>query len=252
MKRVLSTAYALTAYAAFLGSFTALVLASAGLLPAIVPAVDAPPHREPCAALAIDLALMLAFAVQHSVMARAGFKRILTRALPAHLERSTFVLASAVCVAAIALAWAPIAGDVWDVQGAPGIALAVQGVAFAGFGLTFVASFAFDHFGLFGLKQGGRPAFQTPALYRVVRHPMMLGILIGVWAAPHLTVGHVVFAASLTAYVLVGVRFEERSLLRELGESYARYRAEVPMLLPWPRPSRTRAASGDAARGLAR
>jgi protein-S-isoprenylcysteine O-methyltransferase Ste14 len=107
----------------------------------------------------------------------------------------------------------------------------------AGFGLVVVASFAFDHFGLFGLRQGRRPEFRTPALYRIVRHPMMLGVLVGVWAAPRMTIGHVVFAASLTAYIMIGVYFEERSLLRELGESYARYRAEVPMVLPWPRPS---------------
>jgi len=246
MKRVLSTAYALVAYIAFLGSFTALVLASTGLLPAIVPAVDGPPRQGVGPALAVDVALVLAFGVQHTVMAREGFKRHLTRIVPEHLERSTFVLASALCAAAIAFWWAPIGGDVWNVQRGTGLGLAVQGIALAGFGLVVVSSFAFDHFGLFGLKQGGRPAF---ALYRVVRHPMMLGVLVGVWAAPQMTAGHVVFAASLTAYILVGVHFEERSLLRELGESYTRYRAEVPMLLPWPRPSREKAGSGTVSGG---
>ena len=244
MKRVFSTAYALVAYVAFLGSFAALVLASTGLLPAIVPAVDALPRQGVAPALAVDLALVLAFGVQHSVMAREGFKRLLTRVVPVQLERSTFVLASALCAAAIAFWWAPISGDVWAVHDDMGIALAVHAIALAGFGLVVVASFAFDHFGLFGLTQGGRPAFRTPALYRVVRHPMMLGFLVGVWAAPRMTIGHVVFAASLTAYVLVGVHFEERSLLRELGERYGWYRAEVPMLLPWPRPSRAKAIAG--------
>ncbi len=245
LKRVLSTAYALVAYVAFLGSFTALVLASTGLLPALVPPVDGPPRQGVAPALAVDLALVLAFGVQHTVMARDEFKRLLMRIVPAHLERSTFVLASALCAAAIAFWWAPVGGDVWAVQGGTGLALAVQGIALAGFGLVVVASFGFDHFGLFGLKQGGRPVFRTPALYRLVRHPMMLGVLVGVWAAPHMTLGHVVFAASLTAYILVGVQFEERSLLRELGESYARYRSEVPMLLPWPRPSREKAPEGN-------
>src|SRR6202012_3490697 len=171
-----------------------------------------------------------------SVMARAGFKRVLTRVVPRHLERSTFVLASAVFTAAIALAWAPIGGDAWALSGVAG--LAVQGVALAGGGRAVTAAYAFDHAALFGLKQGPPPAFRTPGLYRVVRHPMMLGMLIGVWAAPHMTIGDAVFAASLRAYVLVGGHFEERSLVRDLGESYARYRAEVPMLLPWPRPSR--------------
>jgi methanethiol S-methyltransferase len=250
MKRVLSTAYALVAYVAFLASFAALVLASTGLLPAIVPAVDGQPHQGSGLALAVDLLLVLAFGVQHTVMARGGFKRLLTRIVPEHLERSTFVLASSLCAAAIAFWWAPIGGDAWAVPNGAG-ALAVQGLALFGFGLVVVASYAFDHFGLFGLKQAGRPAFRTPPLYRVVRHPMMLGFLIGVWAAPHMTIGHVVFAASLSAYVLVGVHFEERSLLRELGESYVRYRAEVPMLLPWPRPSGARAPSATLVPGAA-
>jgi protein-S-isoprenylcysteine O-methyltransferase Ste14 len=236
MKTVLSTTYALVAYVAFLASFAALVLASTGLMPAIVPAVDGAPRPGVGPALTVDLALVLAFGVQHTVMARAGFKRLLTRVVPPRLERSTFVFVSAVFAAAIAFGWAPIGGDVWAVPGG-GLALAVQGLALAGFGLVVLASFAFDHFGLFGLRQDGPPAFQTPALYRLVRHPMMLGVLVGVWAAPRMTIGHLVFAASLTAYVIVGVHFEERSLMRELGESYARYRTEVPMLLPWPRPA---------------
>jgi methanethiol S-methyltransferase len=245
MKRLLSIAYALVAYLAFLGTFGALVLASTGVWPAMIPAVDGPPHLAAPLAVAIDLGLVLAFGVQHSVMARPGFKRLLTRVVPRSVERSTYVLVSAICVGAIAWFWAPIAGDVWMVDGK--LALIVQGLAFAGFGLTVVASYAFDHFELFGLKQmtDGRPEFRTPSLYRVVRHPMMLGILVGVWAAPHLTIGHVVFAASMTAYIVVGVYFEERGLLRDFGERYAAYRTQVPALLPWPRPSAASAAIAD-------
>lgn len=233
MKDLVARAYAVVAYLAFVLSFTALVLASTGLAPGLVPSIDAPPRLGAAAAAAWDVALVLAFGVQHTVMARPGFKRF----VPPKLERSTFVLASAVLVAAIAFAWAPIGGDVWSVGDRTGLALAVQAVAVGGFGLALVASFAFDHFALFGLTLGKAPAFATPPLYRVVRHPMMLGILIGIWAAPRLTLGHLVFALALTAYVIVGVRFEERSLLRELGERYASYQAEVPMLLPWPRPA---------------
>jgi protein-S-isoprenylcysteine O-methyltransferase Ste14 len=236
MKRLLSIAYALVAYMAFLGSFGALVLAATGVWPAMIQAVDAPPHLAASLAVAIDLGLVLAFGVQHSVMARPGFKRLLTRVVPLHLERSTFVLVSAICAGAIAYCWAPIAGDLWVTEGK--IAVVVQALAFAGFGLAVLASYAFDHFELFGLKQvSDRPEFRVPALYRVVRHPMMLGILVGVWAAPHMTIGHVVFAASMTAYIVIGVHFEERGLQRDFGQRYATYRAEVPMLLPWPRPS---------------
>src|SRR5262249_8352096 len=95
-------------------------------------------------------------------------------------------------------------------------------------------SHAIDHFELFGLKRAAHPTFRTPGPYRVVRHPMMLGTLVGVWAAPHMTIGHGVFAASMTVYILIGVHFEERALLRDLGERYVQYRAEVPMLFPWP------------------
>lgn len=236
MKRVLSVAYSLVAYVAFLASFAVLVLASTGAWPAMIPAVDGPFRLAAPLAVAIDFGLVLAFGVQHTVMARPAFERLLTRVVPSHLERSTFVLASDVCVGAIAWFWAPVGGDLWAVHGT--VALLVQALAFAGYGLAVVASFAIDHFALFGLKRAsGTTAFRVPALYRVVRHPMMLGILIGVWAAPHMTIGHVVFAASLTAYVVIGVHFEERALLREFGERYATYRTGVPMLLPWPRPS---------------
>jgi protein-S-isoprenylcysteine O-methyltransferase Ste14 len=236
MKRLLSSAYALGAYLAFLGTFSALVLASTGLWAAMVPPVDGPPHVVAPLAVAIDLGLVLAFGVQHSVMARPGFKRLLTLAVPAHLERSTYVLVSAICVGAVAWFWAPIAGDLWAMDG--NAAWLVQGLAFAGFGLTVLASYAFDHFELFGLKRmSDGPEFRTPLLYRVVRHPMMLGILVGVWAAPHMTIGHVVFAASMTAYIVIGVHFEERGLLRDFRERYEIYRTQVPALLPWPRPS---------------
>jgi protein-S-isoprenylcysteine O-methyltransferase Ste14 len=236
MNRLVSIAYALIAYLAFLGSFGALVLASTGLWPAIIPAVDGPQQLSAPLAIAIDLGLVLAFGVQHSVMARPGFKRLLTRVIPPHLERSTYVLASAICAGAIAYFWAPIEGDLWVAEGK--VAMGAQALAFLGFGFTTLATYSFDHFELFGLKQiSGRPEFRVPALYRIVRHPMMLGILVGVWAAPHMTMGHVVFAACMTAYIFIGVHFEERGLLRDFGERYANYRAEVPMLLPWPRPS---------------
>jgi protein-S-isoprenylcysteine O-methyltransferase Ste14 len=235
MSRIASTQYTLAAYLIFAGSFGALVLASTGLWPALVPPVDSAPRCGAPLALAVDAALVLLFGVQHSVMARAGFKRAFARVLPSQVERSTFVLASAACVWAIALEWAPIGGDVWAARTAAA-GFALQGLSLAGWSLMLAASFAIDHFELFGLKRpADRPIFRTPALYRIVRHPMMLGFVVGVWATPHMTVGHAVFAASMTAYVLVGVHFEERALLRELGDRYAQYRAEVPMLVPWPR-----------------
>lgn len=237
MSRAAAIAYGLFAYLAFVASFVVFGAAAAGPFPPL-PSVDGVPDWPAWAALALDLALVLAFGLQHTIMARRRFKERLARILPAHLERSTFVLASAICLGAIALFWRPIGGDLWAAHGAPAVAL--RGLALGGFGLALIASFALDHFQLFGLRQTLQPAsasvsppFSLPPLYRVVRHPMMLGILVGVWATPRLTVGHAVFAASLTAYILVGVAFEERELIREFGRRYAAYRAEVPMLIPW-------------------
>ena len=227
--------YRLLAYASFVASFTALILATTGL--ALVPSIDGPARLAGPVALAIDIGLVLLFAVQHTIMARPSFKRAFARVFPKTAERSTFVLASSACVAAIALGWSPIDGELWRVSGLAGMIL--MGLALAGFGLAGLSTFAFDHFELFGLRDSSaRPAFGIPLLYRFVRHPMMLGMLVGFWATPHMTMGHLVFALGLTAYVLVGVKYEERDLERTFGDDYARYRASVPSLVPWPRPKR--------------
>ncbi len=251
LARAAAVAYGVLAYLAFLASFTALVLAATGLVPSLVAPADGEPRLAWPAALAADLGLVAALGAQHSLMARAWWKKGLTRVLSRRVERSTFVLASSVAVGAMGVCWAPIGGDLWRITGPASLAL--RGAALAGFGLAGAATFAFDHLELFGLRQvlsRSEPApvpFRVPVLYRVVRHPMMLGFLVGFWATPHMTVGYLVLAAGLTAYVLVGVAFEERDLLRTFGEHYAAYRAEVPMLLPWPR--RTRAPGSEAAAG---
>ena len=249
MRRILPFCYSLLAYAAFLASFAAMVAATTGFERFGIRAIDGAPTQNGATAAAIDLALILAFGVQHSVMARERFKAVLNRWLPPVLERSTYVLASALALGAIVRWWSPIAGTLWTVDG-PVATWAFRGVSFMGYALVVASSYTFDHFELFGLKQGWAaahrrackaPEFRVPALYRLVRHPMMLGILVGVWAAPRMTWGHVLFAAAMTAYIRVGVVFEERGMARRFGDVYARYRAEVPALLPWPRPSRPRA-----------
>lgn len=246
LARAVAVAYGVLAYLAFLASFTALMLAATGLAPAVVAPVDGAPRLAWPGALAIDLGLLAGLGIQHSIMARAWWKNALGRVLPRRVERSTFVLASSTAVGAMALCWAPIGGDLWRAAGPA--ALALRGAALAGFALATAATFAFDHLELFGLRQvlsRSGPVlarFRVPPLYRVVRHPMMLGILVGAWATPRMTAGHLVLAAGLTAYVLLGLALEERDLLRTFGDRYAAYRAEVPMLLPWPRRRRPRDA----------
>lgn len=192
------------------------------------------------AAVVIDTALLALFAIQHSVMARQGFKRLLTRIVPPSAERSTYVLASNVCLIVLVLAWYPLTYDVWRVTAHPWAAvLTVTGLV--GWAIALVSTLLIDHFDLFGLRQvfarlrGRQPVehkFTTPLFYRAVRHPLYLGFLIAFWVTPRMTLGHLLFAAATTGYILAAVQFEERDLTRIFGEEYSDYRRRVPMLIP--------------------
>jgi methanethiol S-methyltransferase len=191
-------------------------------------------------AVIIDTALLGLFAVQHSVMARQGFKRVWTRIVPPSAERSTYVLASNACLIVLVAAWYPITHDVWRVTAHPwGAFLTV--ISLVGWAIALLSTLLIDHFDLFGLRQvfarlrGRRLAeheFATPLFYRVVRHPLYLGFLIAFWATPRMTLGHLLFAVATTGYILVAVQFEEHDLTRAFGEEYSDYRRRVPMLIP--------------------
>ena len=195
-------------------------------------------------ALLVDALLLGLFALQHSGMARAGFKERWTRVIPEPIERSTFVLAASLCLALLFWQWRPIGTAVlWDLsRGAPEVLLI--GLSFAGWLFVFLATLMIDHLDLFGLRQvwhafRGEPCarldFATPAFYRAVRHPIYLGFMVAIWATPLMTLGHLFFAAATTGYILVGIRLEERDLVRCHGDAYRRYRGRTPMLLPLPR-----------------
>jgi protein-S-isoprenylcysteine O-methyltransferase Ste14 len=194
----------------------------------------------------VNLGLLLAFGLQHSLMARPGFKRWLTQSLPAAAERSTYVLLSAFMIALICAFWQPLPGMAWRVEYPLPRWLLVGGYVL-GWGMAVWSTFLVDHFELFGLHQAWRhlrklaapaPVFREVSLYRVVRHPMQLGVLIGLWSTPEMSSGHLMLALGMTLYVLVGLYYEERDLLAELGGDYADYRERVPQLLPRPRPRR--------------
>jgi protein-S-isoprenylcysteine O-methyltransferase Ste14 len=191
-------------------------------------------------ALVVDALLLMLFAVQHSVMARPGFKRWWTRLVPAPVERSTYVLLATACLAVLMAFWRPLPGIAWDVPDGI-IRPALIGVSLAGWLIVLSSTFLINHLDLFGLRQviahtqGRRlPSYRfgTPLWYALVRHPIYLGFLLAFWAAPTMTVGHLVFAVATTGYVLVGIQLEERDLVHAFGDEYRAYRRRVPMLIP--------------------
>jgi protein-S-isoprenylcysteine O-methyltransferase Ste14 len=206
---------------------------------AVPKTLDSPAETPWERALAINLGLLSLFALQHSIMARRGFKRLLTRVIPAAAERSTYVLASSLALGYLFWKWQPLGGAVWQIDDPIGRGLLYAGFAI-GWALVLVSTFAINHFDLFGLRQvwrhvQGQPQsqlpFATPTLYRLVRHPLYVGWLFVFWSTPDMTITHAFFAAATTAYILIAVRFEEADLMKEHPE-YAVYRTRVPMIVP--------------------
>ena len=190
----------------------------------------------------VDTLLIGLFAIQHSVMARPGFKRWWTRIVPTSVERSTYVLFASFALLLLYWQWQPIPTPIWIVQD-PISAAVLDGIFWLGWVVLVVSTFLLNHFELFGLsqvfarlfgKQLSDPKFRTPLLYRYVRHPIYLGVLLAVWATPSMTVGHLLFAGMITGYILIGIQLEERDLVKQFGDQYRRYRQRAAMLIPFP------------------
>jgi protein-S-isoprenylcysteine O-methyltransferase Ste14 len=240
--------YGLAAYTAGLVALLYFIGFSGNLL--VPKSVDLGGSASWGHAVLIDLLLAL-FGVQHSVMARQGFKRWWTRLVPPAVERSTYLLATCAALALMFWFWLPITEPVvWQVKHGPGVALLWSGFAL-GWLLVLVSSFQIDHFELFGLRQvfarltrSELPdiRFCTPLLYRFVRHPLYTGLLLGLWCAPVMTAGRLLFAFGLSVYILIGIAFEERDLVRQFGGRYRSYRERVGMLFPRARSTRPAAA----------
>lgn len=238
LKRIVAFVYGAASYLAFL----ATLLYAIGFLGnvGVSKSIDSNPQDSLGKALLIDCALLGLFAVQHSVMARGWFKRMWTRVVPEAVERSTYVLFSSAALAVLFWQWRAIGGVVWSVESELGQAV-LMGLYALGLLIVLLSTFLIHHLDLFGLRQvylylRGVPytplQFRTPFFYRYVRHPLYFGWLLTFWAAPVMTVAHLVFAAMTTAYILVAIRWEEADLVRAHGESYRRYREQVPMILP--------------------
>ena len=228
------------------GAFVVVVAwAVAFLSGTVVPlTVDGPVRMATIPAAATDAALLLLFAVQHSVMARRPVKRALERWVPRALERTAFILATVGCLATLFVLWQPVEGWVWHVEGPWAVVLWSGFVA--GWVLTLTSTFLVDHLEFIGLRQTGWGApsgslatpFIQKGLYGIVRHPMMVGLLIAFWCTPRMSAGHLLFAVAASGYIAVGVRFEERDLRRDLGPEYDLYAERVPSLVPgWRRGS---------------
>ncbi len=242
MTRLLGFVYGHWAYAVFFAVFLYAVGFVAGL---VVPkTIDNGAAAPWTWAVIVDLVLMSLFAIQHSVMARPQFKRWWTHFVPKPVERSTYVLLASLALALLFWQWLPLPSVVWRVTD-PTLAAMLLGLSFVGWLMVLTSTFLINHFELFCLHQvsnnlSGKdmpvPRFRTPLFYRFVRHPIYLGFVIAFWAAPMMTLGHLLFAAVTTAYILVGIMLEEHDLIGLFGEEYRRYRQRVPMLVPWRKP----------------
>jgi len=254
-RRVLFFLYGCAAYALFLGTFLYAIAFVGGL--AVPAKLDGAATTPFLTALAIDAGLLALFAVQHSLMARRWFKERWTKFVPAEIERSTYVLFASLALDLLFWQWRPLGGVVWSVE-QPVVRTALWAVFGFGWLQVLVMTFYINHFDLFGLRQVWlqligreytRVPLATPAPYRVVRHPLYLGFLLGFWATPRMTVAHLVFALATTAYILVAIQLEERDLIHEHGAAYKQYRSLVPMLLPKLTGQRSSQAS-DAREGV--
>ena len=238
LKRILFFAYGTISYLIFFATF----LYAIGFIGnfGVPSTLDGAATGPLAISLAIDVALLTLFAVQHSVMARKWFKEWWTRLVPKPIERSTYVLFSSLALILLFVLWRPLGGVVWSVEDPAGRVVLRSLFAF-GWGLVLFSTFLINHFDLFGLRQVwrnllGQPQgglkFTTPGPYKIVRHPLYVGWLFAFWMTPVMTSAHLLFSIATTAYILLAIQFEERDLVREHGETYEKYRRSVPMLIP--------------------
>jgi len=241
VNRTLSFLYGALAYVVFFAVFLYMVGFVGNM--AVPKSIDSGPVVPIGKAILINVMLVGVFAVQHSIMARPAFKSWWTKIIPSHLERSTYVLLASLALALLFWQWRPMPTLLWNVE-QPVLRATLIGLSLAGWGVVMYGSCLIDHFDLFGIRQVylhlrnqpySHPPFAVRSLYRFVRHPLMVGVLMAVWFTPAMTAGHLLFAVLMTGYILVGVPLEERDIARRLGPEYVAYRTETPMFVPLPR-----------------
>jgi protein-S-isoprenylcysteine O-methyltransferase Ste14 len=241
MARILSLLFGVAAYLIFFATFLYLI-AFVGNLPWVPVTVDRGGAAGPVGlAVLVDVALIALFGLQHSIMARPGFKRAWTRIVPKPVERSVYVVAASLALILLFWLWRPIGGTVWSVDNAAGAAI-LWALFALGWLIVLVSTFLISHFELFGLAQvwhhlRGRgeappPAFRTPFFYRFVRHPLYSGFFLAFWATPHMSLGHLLLAAGVSVYMLIAIRYEEHDLVGAFGDDYRLYKERTGMLTP--------------------
>lgn len=242
LTRSLILTYAALSYAIGMGGLVFFILFVGGwdFLPFHIDSSEPP---SLAVALMVNTGLMLTLGLQHSVMARSGFKAAWTKIIPAAAERSTYVLLSGLVFLLISYQWRAIAGTIWDIENQLARNI-ITGIQFFGWGLVVVSSFLINHFELFGLRQAYYYCVEKPEpsqgftdryLYKTVRHPLQLGVLIGIWSTATMTMTHLTLSIAMTLYIFIGLHFEEKDLVATLGADYERYQGRVRMLLPVPK-----------------
>lgn len=236
-----SVLYVFVAYVLFLFSLVYLVgFVTNRYAPASIDSGVSLPLRD---ALRTNLLLLALFVLQHSGMAREGFKRVWTKIIPLHLERATYLIATALTLAVIFRYWEPMPERVWKFEH-PGALVAGQLLSWSGAFLIVLSAAVWSHAEFTGIRQlvcylRDRPfepeTFQERGVYRWVRHPMMLGVILWLWSTPSMSRGRLLFAAFMTAYIALAIRWEERDLVRKHGEAYRAYQRRVRALAPWRR-----------------
>ena len=239
MKKTLFLLYGVVAYVTFLLTFLYAIGFVDNLL--VPKSIDGTPQVPLLQAILTNAALLMLFAVQHSGMARPAFKRWWTKYVPEPIERSTYVMFSNVVMACMMIFWQPMGGVVWSIE-TEWIQVTLIALSLLGFTTVVASTFMLNHFDLFGLRQvwlnfRGKPythlSFNTPFLYKYVRHPLYFGFLIAFWSTPLMTITHLLFAIATTGYILVAIQFEENDLIKHFGEKYVQYRRQVAMIIPF-------------------
>jgi protein-S-isoprenylcysteine O-methyltransferase Ste14 len=238
MKRVITLTYGVVCYGIFFATFLYLIGFLGNLIVPVT--IDGEAQGSIVAALFVNACLFALFGIQHSVMARPGFKKAWTKIIPEEAERSTYVLFSSVALIVLFVFWQPMGGIVWDIQNPTAMAI-MYGIFGLGWATILYTTFLINHFDLFGLRQvwlyfRGRPytdlKFRIPSLYKVVRHPLYIGWLMAIWATPKMSIAHLFFAVCSLAYIMIAIYYEEKDLVNHFGSKYEDYKKAVPMLVP--------------------